>query len=71
MRHRGGAAPASIVLAHDGGPQPNPALMQQLDRLAGTMTDAGYRFVTVSELLAARGPGSADGVPGRPHPDSP
>ena len=27
------------------------------------MTDAGYRFVTVSEVLAARGPGTADGVP--------
>jgi peptidoglycan/xylan/chitin deacetylase (PgdA/CDA1 family) len=63
--------PASIVLAQDGGPQPNPTFMQQLDRLVGTMTDAGYRFVTVSELLAPRGPGSADGVPCRPHPDSP
>ena len=47
------ASPGSIVLAHDGGPQPNAALMGQLDRLVGTMTDAGYTFVTVSELLAA------------------
>lgn len=45
--------PGSIVLAHDGGPEPNSALMQQLDRLVGSMTDDGYRFVTVSELLAA------------------
>ena len=43
------------MLAHDGGPQPNAPLMQQLDRLVGSMTDAGYTFVTVSELLAARG----------------
>jgi len=47
------ASPGSIVLAHDGGPQPNAALMRQLDRLVGAMTDAGYTFVTVSELLAA------------------
>jgi peptidoglycan/xylan/chitin deacetylase (PgdA/CDA1 family) len=48
------ASPGSIVLAHDGGSEPNASLMQQLDRLVGTMTDTGYRFVTVSELLAAR-----------------
>ena len=47
------ATPGSIVLAHDGGPQPNAALMRQLDRLVGAMTDAGYTFVTVTELLAA------------------
>jgi hypothetical protein len=35
------------------------------------MTDAGYTFATVSELLAAGGQGSADEVPGRPRPDSP
>ncbi|HEY3734648.1 MAG TPA: polysaccharide deacetylase family protein [Streptosporangiaceae bacterium] len=49
------ASPGSIVLAHDGGSEPNVTLMQQLDRLVGSMTDAGYRFVTVSELLAASG----------------
>jgi hypothetical protein len=27
--------------------------MQQLDRLMGSMTDSGYTFVTVSELLVA------------------
>ena len=47
------ASSGSIVLAHDGGPQPNATLMQQLDRLVGSMTDSGYIFVTVSELLAA------------------
>jgi len=45
--------PGSIVLLHDGGPEPNATLMKQLDRLTGSMTDAGYKFVTVSELLAA------------------
>jgi peptidoglycan/xylan/chitin deacetylase (PgdA/CDA1 family) len=48
-------SPGSIVLAHDGGPEPNPALMTQLDRMLAAMTDRGYRFVTVSELLAAQG----------------
>jgi peptidoglycan/xylan/chitin deacetylase (PgdA/CDA1 family) len=47
------ASPGSIVLAHDGGNEPNLALMRQLDRLVGSMTDDGYKFVTVSELLAA------------------
>jgi peptidoglycan/xylan/chitin deacetylase (PgdA/CDA1 family) len=46
------ASPGSIVLAHDGGSEPNASLMRQLDRLVASMTDAGYRFVTVSELLA-------------------
>jgi peptidoglycan-N-acetylglucosamine deacetylase len=48
------ASPGSIMLAHDGGPEPNAVLMKQLDRLVASMTDAGYGFVTVSELLAAR-----------------
>lgn len=43
----------SVVLAHDGGPEPNPTLMAQLDRLVASMTDAGYTFVTLSRLLAA------------------
>lgn len=45
--------PGSIILLHDGGPEPNANLMKQLDRLVASMTDSGYRFVTVSELLAA------------------
>jgi len=48
-------SPGSIVLAHDGGPEPNADLMTQLDRLVAAMTDRGYTFVTVSELLAAPG----------------
>jgi peptidoglycan-N-acetylglucosamine deacetylase len=47
------ATPGSIVLAHDGGSEPDTPLMRQLDRLVGSMTDTGYTFVTVSELLAA------------------
>ncbi len=46
-------SPGSIVLAHDGGSEPDASLMAQLDRLVASMTDAGYGFVTVSELLAA------------------
>jgi peptidoglycan-N-acetylglucosamine deacetylase len=45
--------PGSIILAHDGGSEPNARLMTQLDRLVASLTDTGYRFVTVSELLAA------------------
>jgi peptidoglycan-N-acetylglucosamine deacetylase len=48
------ASPGSVVLAHDGGPEPDADLMTQLDRLVASMTHAGYMFVTVSELLAAR-----------------
>src|SRR5450755_2352878 len=47
------ATPGSIVLAHDGGSEPNATLMAQLDRLVGAMADAGYAFVTVSQLIAA------------------
>jgi len=52
--------PGSIVLLHDGGPEPNGNLMKQLDRLVASMTDSGYRFVTVSELLAAPSRGDVD-----------
>jgi peptidoglycan-N-acetylglucosamine deacetylase len=48
-------SPGSIVLAHDGGREPNVSLMTELDRLVASMTDRGYSFVTVSELLSARG----------------
>jgi peptidoglycan/xylan/chitin deacetylase (PgdA/CDA1 family) len=46
-------SPGSIVLTHDGGREPDTSLMTQLDRLVASMTDRGYRFVTVSELLSA------------------
>ena len=57
--------PGSIVLLHDGGSEPNATLMKQLDRLTGSMTDAGYKFVTVSELLAASAQEGAAGPPAR------
>jgi peptidoglycan/xylan/chitin deacetylase (PgdA/CDA1 family) len=62
------ASPGSIVLLHDGGPEPNATLMKQLDRLTGSMTDAGYRFVTVSELLAASAQEGAGDPPARSEP---
>ncbi len=49
LRHSPAGA---IILAHDGGSEPNAGLMTQLDRLVAALTDSGYRFVTVSELLA-------------------
>jgi peptidoglycan-N-acetylglucosamine deacetylase len=61
------ASPGSIVLLHDGGSEPNASLMKQLDRLTGSMPDAGYRFVTVSELLAASAP-AGGGPPSRSAP---
>jgi len=48
-------SPGSIVLAHDGGREPNVSLMSELDRMVASMTDRGYRFVTVSELLSSPG----------------
>ena len=45
-------SPGSVVLSHDGGPEPNNALMRQLDRLVGSLIDDGYRFTTLSTLLS-------------------
>jgi peptidoglycan/xylan/chitin deacetylase (PgdA/CDA1 family) len=47
------ASAGSIVLAHDGGPEPNENLVTQLDRLIGGLKDDGFTFTTVSDLLAA------------------
>ena len=44
----------SIILAHDGGSEPNANLMRQLDRLLTVMTGRGYQFITVSDLLGRR-----------------
>jgi peptidoglycan/xylan/chitin deacetylase (PgdA/CDA1 family) len=54
------ASPGTIVLAHDGGSEPNASLMAELDRLVGSLTSNGYRFLTVSELLARSSPSEAD-----------
>lgn len=53
-------SPSSIVLTYDGGREPDVSLMTQLDRLVASMTDRGYRFVTVSELLSALVQGGVD-----------
>jgi peptidoglycan-N-acetylglucosamine deacetylase len=57
------ATPGSVILTHDGGPEPNASLMVQLDRLVGSMTEAGYSFVTVSDLLTAPSRRSGAGSP--------
>jgi peptidoglycan/xylan/chitin deacetylase (PgdA/CDA1 family) len=47
------ASAGSIVLSHDGGPEPNDNLVSQLDRLIGGLKAEGYTFATVSELMSA------------------
>jgi peptidoglycan/xylan/chitin deacetylase (PgdA/CDA1 family) len=47
------ASAGSIVLAHDGGPEPNQNLVTQLDRLIGGLKDHGFTFTSVTGLLAA------------------
>ena len=47
-------SPGSIVLTHDGGREPDVSLMTQLDRLVASMTDRGYRFVTVTSCCRLR-----------------
>lgn len=46
------ASPGMIVLCHDGRGTPNAALYVAVDRLIGTLTQQGYRFATVSEVIA-------------------
>lgn len=46
--------PGSIVLAHDGGPTPNPALIQALTRLIERLRSDGYALVDVPTLLRSR-----------------
>jgi peptidoglycan/xylan/chitin deacetylase (PgdA/CDA1 family) len=43
--------PGSIILFHDGG-QDKPGTIQATERVIGRLREQGYRFVTVSELLA-------------------
>ena len=43
--------PGSIILFHDGG-QDKPGTIQTTDLVIGRLREQGYRFVTVSELLA-------------------
>jgi peptidoglycan/xylan/chitin deacetylase (PgdA/CDA1 family) len=46
--------PGTIVLAHDGGREPNRHLIRAVDTLVASLRRADYTFVTVSELLAAQ-----------------
>ena len=45
------ARPGSIILLHDGG-KPKPGTIEATDRIITSLQARGYRFVTVSELLA-------------------
>jgi peptidoglycan/xylan/chitin deacetylase (PgdA/CDA1 family) len=60
-----GASAGSIVLAHDGGNEPNEMLLRAVDRVVGGLKDRGFRFVTVSELLSAP-PANAPALPRQP-----
>ncbi|MHB0884927.1 MAG: polysaccharide deacetylase family protein [Bacillota bacterium] len=48
------AAPGDIVLLHDG--NPHPQTVSALPEILRILSDKGFRFVTVSELLSLRGP---------------
>jgi len=61
------ASAGTIILAHDGGTEPDPDLMKQLDRMIAAMTASGYRFVTISELLSAEAPRQMAGLLAPPH----
>ena len=45
--------PGAIVLCHDGRGHANPALLDNLDALLTALDQAGYQYVTVSDLLAS------------------
>ncbi|MFY0522425.1 polysaccharide deacetylase family protein [Archangium gephyra] len=53
--------PGSIILFHDGG-QDKPGTVQAVDIVVGKLKAQGYRFVTVSELLALGGITPASGT---------
>lgn len=48
------ASPGMIVLCHDGRSTPADSLYVAVRRLLTELTDQGYRFVTVSDLLSAK-----------------
>lgn len=54
------AAPGGIILMHDGSDREESpdrtAMLEALPRIISGLRDAGYRFVTVSELMAERTP---------------
>lgn len=53
--------PGSIILFHDGG-RDKPGTVQAVDLVLGKLKEQGYRFVTVSELLALGGVAPASGA---------
>jgi len=53
--------PGSIILFHDGG-RDKPGTVQAVDVVLGKLKEQGYRFVTVSELLALGGVAPASGA---------
>lgn len=53
--------PGSIILFHDGG-RDKPGTVQAVDIVLGKLKEQGYRFVTVSELLALGGVAPASGA---------
>jgi peptidoglycan/xylan/chitin deacetylase (PgdA/CDA1 family) len=60
--------PGSIILFHDGG-RDKPGTVQAVDIVVGKLKEQGYRFVTVSELLALGGVAPASGaIPASPVP---
>lgn len=54
--------PGSIVLAHDGGPQPTQLQFDLLPLVLRKLSDRGLRFLTVSDLMATV-PGSRPAGP--------
>lgn len=69
------ARPGSIVLAHDGGPTPNQALMATMSDLMGSLRADGFTFLDVPTLLrSAAQPHGSTGHPqasGEGFPSSP
>lgn len=57
-RDLAGASPGIVILCHDGGPTPADRLYPVVERFVATMRERGYRFVSVSTLLAAASAGS-------------
>jgi peptidoglycan/xylan/chitin deacetylase (PgdA/CDA1 family) len=46
--------PGSIIVLHDGNPTAGPHVAEIAGRVITDLRDQGYRFATVSELLALR-----------------
>lgn len=60
------ASPGMIILCHDGRSTPADSLYVAVRRMLAELTDDGYAFVTVSEMLAAQRNASASSVASAP-----